>query len=213
MAKLLHTPGQPRLSGRHGDTIYKWYGDTCVTQVIPKRRKRPRKTAKYAAAHDNLRRGVEYAKAVIADPARKAYYAAPGRKLNRSAYILAKADAMKAPEIEFHSFRYYQGRAGGFVDVRVFDLFRVHTLHITFRDSAGDIVETGQATRRRTNFRYIFKRDHPRDQPLTIEAIAESLPGHRVIITDTITAKTPVERTATPAPVSTPSMSADVGAV
>jgi hypothetical protein len=190
MAKLHDDDRHPRIRGKFGDRIYKWYGNKCVVQKLPaKRKRRKKKSAREQATHENLRKAIAYAQLVIADASAKAYYAAAARKLQRSVFILAKADAMKAPTIaqRFVS-RYYNGRADETLTVGTGDLYRVATLRVTVRDAAGDIVETGDAERQKgkKDFLYRLKRDHPRDQPLTIEVIAESRAGHRVMATERV---------------------------
>lgn len=181
MAKLRFIPSHAPLRGKFGDKIYKWYGDTCVVQKLPTRRKRRRVTSRLQASFDNLRQAVRYAQGVIADPTARAYYASAARKLRRTVYLLAKADAMKAPAIgtPFVSER-YEGRVGEVLLIGTGDLFRVQTLRVTIRDAAGDVVETGDAVRRKKDFAYTLKREHPRSQMLTWEAVAESRPGHSV---------------------------------
>src|SRR3954471_5970671 len=99
MAKLRYVPSHAPLRGKFGDKIYKWYGDTCVVQKLPTRRKRRRMTSKLKAAFDNLRQAVRYAQGVIADPGARAYYESAARQLRSTVYLLAKADAMKAPTL------------------------------------------------------------------------------------------------------------------
>jgi hypothetical protein len=183
MTKLRYNPSHAPLRGKFGDKIYKWYGDTCVVQKLPTKRKPRRVTKKLKAAFDNMREAVRYAQGVIADPGARAYYAFAARTLGRTVYILAKADAMKAPTIEtpFVSER-YDGKSGQVLSIHAGDLFRVQTLRITVRDAAGDIVETGEGVRQKKHFLYTLKRDHPRGQVLTWEAVAESRPGHRISV-------------------------------
>jgi hypothetical protein len=182
MAKLRTNSTHAPLRGKFGDKIYKWYGNTCVVQKLPTRRKRRRVTARLKAAFDNLRQAVRYAQGVIVDPAARAYYASAARTLRRTVYLLAKADAMKPPTIKtpFVSERCYEGRIGEVFLIATGDVFRVQTLRIIVRDAAGDIVETGDAVRHKKDFLYRLKREHPRGQVLTWEAVAESRPGHRV---------------------------------
>jgi hypothetical protein len=187
MAKLRSDHSHPPLRGKFGDKIYKWYGNTCVVQKLPARRKRRRLTGKLKAAYDNLRQAVRYAQGVIADPAAHAYYAAAARELRSTVYLVAKSDAMKAPTIVTPFVgSLYKGRAGGVLVIETRDLFRVQSLRITFRDAAGDVVESGDATRQRKTFRYRLKRDHPRGQVLTIEAAAESRTGQQISILEQV---------------------------
>ncbi len=183
MAKLGKNDGLVHLRGKFGDRIYKWYGQTCIVQKLPAKR-RSKTSRREKGTHDNLRRGVAYAQSVIADPAATAYYAAAARKLKRPVYLLAKADAMRAPTLQFAAFpQHYDGRKGRVLLIATGDLFRVQTLHITVRDAAGDIVETGAAQRHKKDFVYAWKRDHPRGEALTFEAAGESRAGHRVALT------------------------------
>lgn len=193
MAKLSKHDPAPRVHGKLGDRIYKWYDTKCVVQKLPaKRKRRKKKSAREKSSHDNLRRAIAYAQSVIADPAATAYYAPAVRKLHSQTFWLAKADAMKAPTIvtPFQLY-HYTGKAGGAFHVYTGDLFRVHTLHITIRDAAGDIVETGAAEREKNkkSFIYRWKRDHPRDRSVALEVVAASRAGHRVVVTDRIRAK------------------------
>lgn len=188
MAKLNQDTSSIPLRGKFGDKIYKWYGDTCVVQKLPARRKRRRVSPKLKAAYENLRHAVRYAQGVIADPAAKAYYAAAARALRRTVYLVAKSDAMKAPTLRTPLLsRYYNGRAGEVFLIGTHDLFRVQTLRVTVRDAAGDIVETGDAVRRKKDFVYSFKRDHPRGQVLTVEAAAQSRTGQSVSAVEQVT--------------------------
>ena len=187
MAKL-RPHGLVQLRGKFGDQIFKWYGNTCVVQKLPTRRKRRRVTGKLKASFDNMRQAVRYAQGVIADPTARAYYAFAARKLQRSIYLVAKSDAMKAPTLDPDLVRdCYDGRSGEVLSFRTRDLFRVQTLRLTVRDAAGDIVETGEAVRQKTHFIYTLKRTHPRGQVLTWEAVAESRAGHRVTVVQRIT--------------------------
>lgn len=188
MAKLNQDRPGIRLRGKFGDQIYKWYGDTCVVQKLPTRRKRRRVSPKLKAAYENMRQAVRYAQGVIADPAAKAYYAAAARALRLPVYLVAKSDAMKAPTLRTPILsRYYDGRAGQVLLIGTRDLFRVQTLRVTVRDAAGDIVESGDAVREKKDFVYSFKRDHPRGQVLTVEAAAQSRTGQSVSAVETIT--------------------------
>lgn len=187
MAKLRPSYSHPPIQGKFGDKIYKWYGKTCVVQKLPVRRKRRRVTAKLKAAYDNMRQAVGYAQRVIADPAARAYYAEAARRLRRSVYLVAKADAMKAPTLALSEFaRFYKCSAGELCMIGTGDLFRVQTLHLTVRDPNGDIVETGDAVRKKKDFLYYWKRDHPHGPLLTIEVVAESRAGHRVSLVERV---------------------------
>jgi hypothetical protein len=190
MAILNKNGHSPEIRGKLGDRVYKWYGtDKCVVAKVPaKRKRRKKKSAKEQRTHDNLRRAIEYAQGVIADPEAIAYYAPAVRKLDSQTFWLAKSDAMKAPTIvKPFELKGYEGKAGQAFYVDTGDLYRVQTLHVTVRDAAGDIVETGTAERQKQKrfFIYRWKRDHPTGQVLTFEIIAESRAGHRVVASET----------------------------
>lgn len=181
MAKLRYIPTHGPIRGKLDDRIYKWYGNKCVVQKLPTRRKRRRVTAKLKAAFANMREAVLYAQGVLADPKARAYYATAARTLRTSIYHLAKADAMKPPTVATSIVaRCYEGRAGEVISVQTGDLFRVQALRVTFRDAAGDIVETGAATRSKKTFVYTLKREHPHGEVLSMEVFAESRVGHQV---------------------------------
>src|ERR1700754_1526535 len=81
-----------------------------------------------------------YAKAVIADPIRKAVYQAKvkGRVF---AYQLAMRDFMKAPVIETIEFEGYIGVIGNKINILAVDDFKVESVHVIIMNVNGGIVE------------------------------------------------------------------------
>jgi hypothetical protein len=87
---------------------------------------------------------VIYGKSVLADPATKALYkekAGPGQ----SAYNVAVADYCSAPDIKEVDLSAYTGQAGTVIKIKATDDFKVVKVHVKIADTAGTLIEEGDA--------------------------------------------------------------------
>lgn len=132
------------LSGILGDRIVfrQMRGKTIISV-------KPKKAEKYSEKQLEAKRRFQYAvfygKSVTADPAKKAEYeAAKGKKFN-SAYQVAVADFLNAPDIEEVNLKEYKGEIGDVITIRVSDDFKVQEVKISIHNPNGTLVEEGNA--------------------------------------------------------------------
>jgi hypothetical protein len=59
---------------------------------------------------------------------------------------LAQADLLTPPTIEILELRYYQGRIDDSILIATSDDFGIVSLHVTVKDAAGKLIESGDAT-------------------------------------------------------------------
>jgi signal peptidase I len=110
---------------------------------------KPKQPEKYSEKQLEVRRrfqsAVIYGKSATADPAKKAEYeAGKGDKFN-SAYHVAVADFLNAPDIQEVNLKGYKGNVGDVITIRVTDDFKVAEVTVTIRNPDGTLVEEGKA--------------------------------------------------------------------
>ncbi|MBW8688171.1 hypothetical protein [Chitinophaga rhizophila] len=102
-------------------------------------------TDKQLVIQQRFKAAIQYAKAVLADPVKKAMYAAFAGP-DQSAYNMAMRDAFKAPVVDSIDTTNYQGRTGNPVIIQASDDFKVTTVKVIIRTNAGAVIEEGEAT-------------------------------------------------------------------
>ncbi len=150
-------------------------------KVILGKRPGPRRTPpteKQQEIHDRFRMGSMYAKAAMADPARKAAYEAAGNS-DQSAYNLALRDAFRAPVVKAIDTTEYSGRTGDMIVVRAIDDFKVASVKVSIRKADGSVLEEGKAVLD-GNALWVYTAAIPADNisGFTVTAIAKDLPGN-----------------------------------
>ncbi|SFO26633.1 hypothetical protein SAMN05428949_4716 [Chitinophaga sp. YR627] len=88
--------------------------------------------------------GIQYAKAVLLDPVKKAFYAALAGP-DQSAYNIALKDAVKPPEVISINTENYTGAIGGSILVRAVDSVKVARVRVNIRTATDENVEQGEA--------------------------------------------------------------------
>ena len=161
------------VSGSLGDqiTIYKRNGQIIMAKKRGKSTKKP--TKKQIAAREKMAEAAAYAVAILQDPEIKAYYeskAGPGQ----NAYNMAVKDAFKAPEVQKIQVETTT------VVVTAKDEFRVAEVAVKVLDTAGNILERGNAVLGRNGVDWYYKAgSFPPGAKVIV--VATDLPGNGTV--------------------------------
>jgi hypothetical protein len=132
------------LSGMFGDQIV--YRKVRGQMLMCNRpTKRNVLTPHQEAVKSRFKDAVQYAKGQIATPATKAEYAAGITEKLTSAYAVAVTDYLKAPEIKFIDVAAYKGVIGNKISIKAVDDFKVASVTVEIKTSAGVVIESGAA--------------------------------------------------------------------
>lgn len=137
---------------------------------------------KQLEVQSKFKEGVIYAKAVMADPALKALYAA-AVKGDQTAYNLAVRDAFKAPEITKMSTDLYTGLVGSTITVRAVDDFKVASVRVGIYSAAGNLIEQGDAVQQVNGLDWLYTATVVNDevQGSKVRGIAKDLPANETV--------------------------------
>jgi hypothetical protein len=136
-------------------------------------------TEKAVAARTKFGEATAYARRVVKDPVQKALYQARVQGAQR-AFNIAVMDAMQPPVVENIQVENFQGRGGDAIFIRATDDFKVVTVTILIHNSAGDLLEQGNAVyqENRDNWLYNLTQNIPALMGSRITAMATDLPGN-----------------------------------
>jgi hypothetical protein len=161
-------------SGRVGDQlVYRQRGDKTIIAKRPRPKSTP-DTERQIEVQETFFNAAIYAKAVIADPAKKAMYQAKTTGY-QTAYNLAVSDFCKAPEIKVCDSDDYSGELGDKIRIRAIDDFKVESVRLEIKDGTNDTVEEGAATLHDNGVDWIY----------TATAANAFLPGTKLIVSAT----------------------------
>jgi hypothetical protein len=96
-------------------------------------------------AKSRFQDAVRYAKAHIAVPATKAEYTTGITDKLTSAFTVALTDCLKAPEIKLIDVTAYKGVIGNKIAIKAVDDFKVVSVTVEIKTSAGVVIESGVA--------------------------------------------------------------------
>jgi len=118
-----------------------------------------------------FKQAILYGKAQLADVTAKAEYAAKSDE-RRSAYNVAVADFLHAPDVDEIDVTNYHGAAGDTVRVRVTDDFKVRQVQVSILNADGTLVEEGNAVKQNNEIDWIY----------TATAGNESTEGDKIVV-------------------------------
>ena len=179
MARIHLHPGVSALSGRLGDWVFRTRNDRTYASRLPERR-RDDPTEAQLAQRLRFREAAAYARAALANPPARAFYADCGARKQLSAYAAAMRDALNAPVIHDIALTLYQGYPGDEIIVHASDDSEVAGVTVAIRDMTGRIIETGAARPYDGVWIYDATTRAPYGQPLTIVVTALDRPGNEV---------------------------------
>ncbi len=102
-------------------------------------------TAGMLAHRQRFQQAAFYGRAVQQDPARKAAYESGVDVNTQSAYVVAVADYLNAPDVRNVDFSAYHGQVGNAIVVQATDDFAVHHVHVRIQHPDGSLIEEGDA--------------------------------------------------------------------
>jgi hypothetical protein len=117
-------------------------GDTFVAKAPRVTEKEP--TSAQLAHQDRFQKAVLYGQSVVADPQLKKEYQAAA-KPRQSAFNVATADFMHAPDILEIDISEYNGQPGQHIKFKVTDDFKVKMATVLIQNPDGSVVEEGSA--------------------------------------------------------------------
>jgi hypothetical protein len=167
------------LSGKIGDLLVfrNRAGKTIVASAPKERTGEPTEAQKQHQLR--FQEAILYAQGVLSDPERKAAYKSVAGE-GVSAYNVAVADFMHAPDIHHVDVSGYTGKAGDSIMVEVTDDFRVSAVTVTILNADGSEVEHGNAMQQANTTMWLYIATAANDtlagDKITIRAY--DLPGH-----------------------------------
>lgn len=159
------------VSGMLGDQIvFRQIKGKTIISVKPKQ---PEKySEKQLEAKRKFQSAVIYGKSATADPIKKAEYETGKGEKFSSAYLVAVADYLNAPDIENVILKEYKGNVGDVITIRVTDDFKVAEVKVAIHNPDGSLVEEGNAVQLLGGVDWCYK----------ATAKNESLDGDRITI-------------------------------
>ena len=97
-----------------------------------------------------------YAKSAIEDPILKQAYQDKA-KLGQTAYNVAFADYLKAPELRKAFLETYTGAVGDIVLFRIVDSFQIRSVQVELKDAVGNVLEVGTAVQQLNKMDWLFQ--------------------------------------------------------
>ncbi|RYU78153.1 hypothetical protein [Hymenobacter persicinus] len=125
------------------------------------------------AQRQRFQQAAFYGRAVQQDPAAMAAYATGIDVNTSSAYVVAVADYLSAPNIRNVDFSAYRGQKGDVITVQATDDFAVTEVRVLIQNPDGTLVEEGPALPDADGFTFRF----------VAKAVNASLDGDRIIVT------------------------------
>jgi hypothetical protein len=180
MAKVRKNVLTRGLSGKLGNlVVFRNDGGKTIMSSAPGKRTLPLTEAQQMH-QQQFKQAVLYAKAVLADPDKKAEYESAARN-GESAYNMAVADFLKFPVIQEMDISMYTGQAGDKIRVRATDNFKIAEVSVTIFKSDNSIVESGIAEPAGNGRDWIYTATHA-NSPIgggRIVATVTDGPGHQ----------------------------------
>ncbi|TGE28178.1 hypothetical protein [Hymenobacter metallicola] len=144
------------LSGTLGGTlVFRQSGNRTIVSTAPRETDRE-PSPKQLAHQQRFQEAALYAKAQLATPEGKAEYEAARDENNNSAYAIAVADFMQAPDIRELDLSNYAGKVGDTMRARVTDNFKVVGVTVRIENGDGSLVEEGPAVQQPNAVDWVF---------------------------------------------------------
>jgi hypothetical protein len=135
------------LSGTIGDMlVFRQVGNKTIVATVPQQSGPI--SEKQQVQRSKFQEAALYAKGQLSDPASKAEYALAAKADSNeyaSAYTVAVADFLNAPDIKQIDLTHYQGNVGNTILITVTDDFKVTDVQVTISNPDGSLVESGNA--------------------------------------------------------------------
>lgn len=186
MAKVKNNIVTEGLSGMLGQRIvFRQRGGKTIVSV------KPQVTAERSEAQrlqmQKFKEAGQYASKVLQDPNVKAAYALRA-KPGQSAYNVALADYLSAPDISLVDFSLYDGKKGSQLTIRATDDHLVSEVHVAIYSAAGTLLEEGPANEQENglDWTYTTQKAATDVQGQRLEIRATDLPGNRSLRSEVV---------------------------
>jgi len=155
MAKVGKNLVTTRLSGKLGDLIvFRTRGTKTYVSTAPEVKERVPSEAQ--KAHIKLfQEAIIYGKGAIADPDQKKAYLEAAVE-NQTAFNVAVADFLNAPQIDEVDVSMYEGKVGNTIRIRATDDFKVVQVMVAIYTTDSTLVEQGSAKQDRNMVDWIY---------------------------------------------------------
>ena len=134
------------LSGKVTGLVFRQNANGTVSVGDAPRPSSKAPTAGMLAQRQRFQQAAFYGRAVQQDPAQKAAYETGVDANTQSAYTVAVADYLNAPNIQNVDFTAYRGTIGDAIVIQATDDFAIHHVHVRIQRPDGTVVEEGDAT-------------------------------------------------------------------
>jgi hypothetical protein len=177
MAKLTYDPGQPAITGRLGNVVYRRRSGRTEMASRPKA---PAVgwSAKQTANRDRFSLAAAYAREMLAEPLRARRYTELASARKTSVTGLLIKDYRTPPTIELIEDSAYRGQAGNPIRILATDDLEVVSVQVTLRDRQNAAIESGPAVKAHDIWTYVAQTTLPPNEPVNIEVTALDRPRH-----------------------------------
>ncbi len=143
MTKVHLQPGLRGLSGGMGDWVYSLRKGKTVLGMKPIKTAEPSEAQ--VAQQERFKDAVSFAKSVLANPTRRAFYAPIAAEREISIYALAVGDYLSAPYFESMDLSKYKGQVGDLLTIKGKDDVGMANVEVKITSQTGSLIERGQA--------------------------------------------------------------------
>jgi hypothetical protein len=167
------------LRGKVGDLlIFRQRNGETIISKIPEQSKTV--SEKQKEHQKRFQRATIYGTTVTADPQLKELYGAEAKKKKGvTAYNIAVADYLNAPDIEDVDLKSYTGTAGDEIRIIASDDFAVKTVHVSISNVDGTLIEEGYASKSVGNlWIYVASKNNDSTTGDRIVVTASDIPGN-----------------------------------
>lgn len=184
MAKTPVNSGLEQVRGRVGAWVYRLLEGETIIAPRPRRITDDNPTEGQKTVRERFRRGAAYARAIFADPVRKAdYLRLAGRRGVPPSRLFGfiVQDYARPPEITAVDVADYRRAGGGAVRVYAADDGEVELVTVAIKAADGTVLEEGDAVAVDAFWRFPNAVAAPAGEPVTIEATAIDRAGNRTV--------------------------------
>lgn len=155
MVKIKNNIVTTGFSGKLGDLIvFRCVGNKTIVATAPHKSAHGL-TDPQILQQRKFQDAIFYGKSILSDPELKSQYGAKAKE-GESAYNVAVADFLNAPDIKEVDFSKYTGAVGSQISVRAIDDFKVTEVQVEILDGDGTLVERGAAVQTDNQAEWIF---------------------------------------------------------
>jgi hypothetical protein len=180
MAKVKLNPVLQKIQGKFGDIVFKRHNQNVVMSRKSDGGDKPPTEAQVAQRRKFLL-ATRYAKSVLNDSEKKAFYESAAKSSGTPVYALAVGDYLKSPVVDEIDLSGYTGKAGETIRIQAHDDFEVTGVEVAITDSNGAVLEQGAAVSATDTLEwtYVTTTELPDGTQVSVTATAIDHLGHK----------------------------------